>query len=38
MLFQAGDMMGCHTPGMESAVISGYDAAKSLCEKLDFIG
>ena len=30
MLFQAGDMMGIHTPGLESAVLSGKDAAKRL--------
>ena len=30
MLFQAGDMMGIHTPGLESAALSGKDAAKHL--------
>ena len=34
MLLQAGDMMGCHTPGFESAVISGIDAAEYLYGKL----
>ena len=30
MLFQAGDKMGIHTPGLESAALSGKDAAKRL--------
>jgi len=34
MLLQAGDMMGLHTPGFESAVISGIDAAEYLYGKL----
>jgi len=34
MLLQAGDMMGKHTPGFESAVISGIDAAEYLYDKL----
>ena len=34
MLLQAGDMMGKHTPGFESAVISGIDAAEYLYGKL----
>jgi len=34
MLFQAGDMMSNHTPGFESAAISGSDAARCLWKKL----
>lgn len=30
MLFQAGDMMSCYTPGFEGAVLSGCDAAEYL--------
>mmetsp|Transcript_35123 Transcript_35123/g.74160 ORF Transcript_35123/g.74160 Transcript_35123/m.74160 type:complete len:466 (-) Transcript_35123:137-1534(-) len=34
MLFQAGDMMSCYTPGLEGAVLSGSDAAECLYEML----
>lgn len=34
MLFQAGDMVSCYTPGLEGAAISGIDAAKSVLMSL----
>lgn len=34
MLFQAGDMVSCHSPGLEGAALSGYDAAEFLYGKL----
>jgi hypothetical protein len=32
MIFQAGDMMSSHTPGLEGAALSGCDAAERLRE------
>lgn len=34
MLFQAGDMMSTHTPGLEGAALSAVDAAEYLHSKL----
>ncbi|KAL7529629.1 hypothetical protein ACHAXR_004192 [Thalassiosira sp. AJA248-18] len=34
MLFQAGDMMSSHTPGLEGAALSGFNAAEDLYRKL----